>query len=130
MSARRPYHRAVTPRWWLRNPFFVRYMLREASALFVLGYALVWLRGLWALGAGPDEYAAFLAALRAPWAIAWHVAALLLVGYHTVTFLAMTPQTLRLEWRGRKVANRTIVMAEYVVLAAVCGGVAAVFGVL
>ncbi|MEE4184883.1 MAG: fumarate reductase subunit C [Gammaproteobacteria bacterium] len=130
MSARRPYHRQVTGRWWLRNPFFVRYMVREASSVFVLGYSLVLLRGLWALRAGPDAYAAYLAALQSPWAIAVHGVALLMVGYHTVTFLSMTPRTMRLEWRGRKLADRTIVVAEYAALAAVCGLVAAGFGVL
>jgi len=96
----------------------------------VLGYSLVLLRALWALSEGPAPYTAFLAVLRSPWAIALHTLALLMVGYHAVTFLAMTPQTMRLEWRGRKVANPTIVALEYAVLVAVCGIVAAVFGAL
>lgn len=130
MSAGKPYHREVTRTWWLRNPFFVRYMVREASSLFVLGYSLVLLRALWALSEGPATYATFLAALGSPWAIALHTLALLMVGYHAVTFLAMAPQTMRLEWRGRKVANTTIVAVEYAALVAVCGIVAAAFGVL
>ncbi len=34
MSARRPYVRPMTG-WWRRDPFFVRYMIREATALMV-----------------------------------------------------------------------------------------------
>jgi len=28
-------------RWWMRNPHFARYMLREASAVFLAGYAVM-----------------------------------------------------------------------------------------
>lgn len=127
MSARKPFHREVTPTWWLRNPFFVRYMIREGSSVFVLGYTLVLLSGLVALRAGPDAYEKFLQTLQSPWALAFHLAAFVMVGYHTITFLGMTPKTTRLEFRGKKVPDLIIVVAEYVVLAAVFIAVAAVF---
>ena len=39
MSARRPYVRPMAG-WWRRNPWFVEYMLHEATALAVAAYAL------------------------------------------------------------------------------------------
>jgi hypothetical protein len=38
--------------WWKRDPFFVRYMAREATAIFVYLYAIVLVAGLSALANG------------------------------------------------------------------------------
>ena len=40
MSARRPYVRPMAG-WWRKNPFFVEYMVHEATAIFVAIYALL-----------------------------------------------------------------------------------------
>lgn len=40
MSARWPYVRSMDG-WWRRDPFFVRYMAREATAVLVVAYAVV-----------------------------------------------------------------------------------------
>ena len=40
MNARRPYVRPMQG-WWRRDAFFVRYMVREATAVAVLVYAIV-----------------------------------------------------------------------------------------
>ena len=39
MSVRRPLKRPMQG-WWRRNPYFIRYMAREATAPFVAVYAL------------------------------------------------------------------------------------------
>jgi len=38
--------------WWRRNPYFVRYMIREGSSVFLAIYALILLVGLWRLSQG------------------------------------------------------------------------------
>ncbi len=53
--------------WWRRDPFFVRYMVRELTALAVLAYSLVLAAGLVCLARGEAEWLAWLAALRWPW---------------------------------------------------------------
>ena len=45
MTVRKPYVRPMAG-WWRRNPFFVRYMMRELTAPFVAIYALILLIGL------------------------------------------------------------------------------------
>ena len=42
--------------WWLKHPFYIWYMIREASAPFVAAYALVLLNGLWNLTRGQEYY--------------------------------------------------------------------------
>ncbi len=117
MSKRKPYVREMTPTWWAGNPFYVRYMIREASCLFVLGYALVLLSGVVALGQGADAFNQFLEGLRSPAAIVFHVATLLMTLYHTVTFLKMTPKTMRLELGGKKVEDSKLIVVEYLAFA-------------
>lgn len=79
--------------WWKKNPFFVRYMLREASALFLTGYALLLLLGVYRLGQGPEAYEAWRAALASPLSIGLHVVALLFVVYHSLTWFQVMPKT-------------------------------------
>ncbi|MGO9852667.1 MAG: fumarate reductase subunit C, partial [Steroidobacteraceae bacterium] len=43
-GGRRPYVRSMRG-WWRRDPFFARYMLREATAVGVLVYALILMVG-------------------------------------------------------------------------------------
>ena len=80
--------------WWRRNPFVVRYMAREASALFVAAYALVLLWGLVRLGEGREAFEAWLLALASPASIALHVVLLAVFAFHTVSWFRIMPKTL------------------------------------
>ena len=79
--------------WWRRNPYFVRYMYREASSVFVAIYALTLLVGLVRLNEGRAEYEAWRAALASPLAVAFHVVAFLFVSYHAYTWWLVAPKT-------------------------------------
>lgn len=79
--------------WWRKNPFFVRYMIREASCVFLAIYTLILLVGLLRLTQGEAAYDAWLAALTSPFSILFHWAALLTVGYHAYTWWKVSPKT-------------------------------------
>jgi fumarate reductase subunit C len=105
---RHPYVRGMDG-WWKRDPFFLRYMAREATAVFVVIYALVLLAGLVQLSRGEPGYAAWLAALRSPASIAMHAVLLAAFIYHTWTWFEIMPKTMPpLVVAGRKVAPGTI----------------------
>ena len=95
MSARQPYIRPMEG-WWRRNPYYVRYILMEATSVIVALYALILLVGVWRLGQGEAAYAAWLAALRGPLAVALHVFMLLAMVYHAYTWWKVLPKTLPL----------------------------------
>jgi fumarate reductase subunit C len=86
------YRRSMSG-WWRRNPYFTRYMIREGSAAFLTVYALILLDGLYRLGSGQGPFDAWRAALAAWPAVAWHCCALLLVGYHSLTWFQVLPKT-------------------------------------
>jgi fumarate reductase subunit C len=79
--------------WWRRDPYFTRYMIREASSVFLAIYAIVLLVGLLRLTQGQEAYEAWSAALATPVSIIFHVAALLVVGYHAYTWWMVSPKT-------------------------------------
>jgi fumarate reductase subunit C len=79
--------------WWRQNPYFVRYMLREGSAVFITACALVWLVGLLALARGEAAFDAWRMALTTPLSIGFHAVALLFAGYHSLTWFQVMPKT-------------------------------------
>ena len=87
------YKRPMTG-WWRRNPFYLWYMLREASCVVITVYALILLVGLARLTQGEVRYEDWLERLARPWAIAFHALAFALVAYHSWTWFKIMPKTL------------------------------------
>ena len=79
--------------WWRRNPYFVRYMIREGSSVFLAIYSLILLVGLFRLTQGEAAWNGWLAALTNPVSIVFHWVALLTVGYHAYTWWLVAPKT-------------------------------------
>ena len=108
MSALKPYVRTMDG-WWRRNPFFVRYMVREGSAVFLAIYAVILLVGVLRLSQGAGAYNAWLAALTNPWAIVFHWFALLTVAYHAYTWWKVMPKTMpMLHVAGRRIPESAL----------------------
>lgn len=108
MSARKPYVRPMDG-WWRRNPFFMRYMVREASAVFLAVYAVILLVGVFRLSQGKAAYDAWLAALTSPLSIVFHWIALLAVCYHAYTWWKVMPKTMpMLHVGGRRIPEITL----------------------
>jgi fumarate reductase subunit C len=80
--------------WWRRNPFYLWYMLREASCVFITAYALILLVGLARLTQGEAAFEDWLETLSRPWSIGFHAVALVLVLYHAWTWFKVMPKTL------------------------------------
>jgi fumarate reductase subunit C len=92
MAQVRTYTRPMTG-WWLKNPFFVRYMIREGSSVFLAIYSIILLVGLLRLAQGEAAWNAWREALASPWSILFHWLALLTVGYHAYTWWKVAPKT-------------------------------------
>jgi fumarate reductase subunit C len=107
--------------WWRRDPFFVRYMIRETTAVLVVVYAIVLLCGLISLAQGQAAYDRWLSALASPWSLALHV--LLLAGfvYHTWSWFLIMPKTMPLLFvGGRKVGPAMITGAGLAIATIIC----------
>lgn len=107
-GSRRPYVRSMRG-WWRRDPYFARYMLREATAVGVLVYSVILTVGVVRLAQGEAAWNGWLGALRSPWAVLLHLALLLAMVFHALTWFEIMPKTLpSLVIGGRRVSAAAI----------------------
>ena len=122
MSARRPYMRPMDG-WWRTNPFFIRYMIREATAVLVVAYATVLLFGVIRLAQGESAYDAWLASLRSPWSVAFHIVLLANFVYHTWSWFQVMPKTMPIiVMRGKRLQPAVITAAGLLAAAVASAG--------
>ena len=119
MSKRRPYVRSMDG-WWRRDPFFVRYMAREASSVIVALYAVVLLIGVVRLGQGEAAWNGWLEALKSPWSILFHLLALAVFVYHTWSWFEIMPRTMPMIFVGGKRLQGAVITATGLAAAVVC----------
>jgi fumarate reductase subunit C len=113
MTVRKPYVRPMAG-WWRRNPFFVRYMLRELTAPFVAIYAVILLIGLVSLSQGEAAYNAWLSALTHPASIIVHWLLLITITYHAVTLWKVMPKTMpQLKLAGRALPENAVTVSGW-----------------
>lgn len=105
---RKPYVRPMAG-WFRRDPFFVRYMWREVTALAVLLYALVLMVGVLRLSQGEAAFNGWLEALRSPLSLVFHLALFVAMVYHAYTWFEVMPKTMPiLVSNGQRVTDATI----------------------
>jgi fumarate reductase subunit C len=101
MSNRRPYVRSMDG-WWRTDAYFMRYMAREVTAVFVAAYAVVLLFGLVRLSQGEAAFNGWLQALKTPWMLVFHVIVLATFVYHTWSWFNIMPKTMPIMFVGGK----------------------------
>jgi len=114
---RKPYVRPMTSEWIFRHPRYVRYMMREFSCLFIGAWTLMLVWGLKRLAEGPEAWAGFLAALKSPASVVFHLLAFAFATYHSVTWFRLTPKALPVQLGEEFVSDGLISGAHYVVWA-------------
>lgn len=104
----RPYVRSMRG-WWTRDAFFMVYMAREATAVFVAAYAIVLLVGLVRLSQGEAAWNGWLESLKSPGSLVFHFAVLATFVYHTWSWFRIMPKTMPLIFvGGRKLGPAVI----------------------
>jgi fumarate reductase subunit C len=112
-AARRGYVRPMGG-WWRRDPFFMRYMVREATALAVLAYAIVLCVGVVRLAQGEVAWNGWLAALRSPVSLLFHLVLLVAMAVHAKSWFEIMPKTMPMMFAGgHRVAAATITRAGW-----------------
>jgi fumarate reductase subunit C len=107
-EVRGPYVRPMQG-WWRRDPFFVRYMVREATAVAVAAYTMVLTVGVVHLAQGEAAWNGWLGALRTPWAILLHLVLLIAMVVHANSWFEIMPKTMPMIFvGGRRLAASTI----------------------
>ena len=121
------YRRRMSVWWWLKNPAYTKFVLRESTSVFVAFFAMLYLWQLRALAQGPDAYARFLTRLKTPPFLILDAVALLFELLHTITWFNLTPTAMVVRVKGKRVPDRIVAGSNYVVWVLVSGIVAWIF---
>ena len=117
--SRRPYVRKIERNWWLSQPRYVSYMLRESTCLFIALYSALLTDGLIRLSQGQAAWDSYVAAISSLPGVVFQVICLAFAVIHSVTWFNVTPKAMPLVVKGEPVPPKTIVGAHYVLWAAV-----------
>ena len=102
------YHPRVSTYWWLTRWVYLKFILREASSVFVAWTVILTLLQIRALAAGPARYAEFQDWLRSPLLLALNAVSLFFVVFHAVTWFNLAPKAMVVRVGGRRLPNLAI----------------------
>ena len=119
MSNRKPYIREIKPNWWQQKKFYRHYMLREATVLPLILFSLCFICGLGSLVKGPQAWNNWLEWMSSPFGILIGLATLVASLYHAYTFFSMMPKVMPVNYKGKQVDEKTLVLGQWAVVAAI-----------
>ena len=112
--------RPIPVLWWLRSRAYLLFMVREFTSVLIAAYLVVFLIFLQRIAAGPASYESYLRWLAQPAVLAFHLVALAAALYHSVTWLELTPMTVVIRIRGRRIPAPMIVAINVAAWVAIC----------
>jgi fumarate reductase subunit C len=118
------YHTRVSTYWWLTRWAYLKFILREGSAVFVAWAVIVTLLQIHALKGGPEDYAEFQSWLRNPVVMAVNVVSLLFIIFHAVTWFNLAPKAMAVRLGGKRLPNLAISAPNFVAWVVISAAVA------
>lgn len=108
------YRKRVSTYWWLWQPSYLKFILRELSSVPIAYFVVLILLQLRALSQGPEAYTTFQEWLKTPVAIVLNSISFCFVLFHTITWFNLTPRALVVRIRGQRVPDFLIAGSNYV----------------
>ena len=118
------YHPRVSTYWWLTRWVYSKFILREASSVFVAWTVILTLLQIRALAAGPARYAEFQDWLRSPLLLVLNAVSLFFVVFHAVTWFNLAPKAMVVRVGGRRLPNLAISAPNFAAWAVLSAAVA------
>src|SRR5260370_13356077 len=87
-------HTRVSTYGWLARWVYFKFVLREASSVFVAWAVVMTLLQIRALARGPADYAEFQNWLRSPLLLALNAISLVFVTFHALTWFNLAPNAM------------------------------------
>jgi fumarate reductase subunit C len=107
------YRPRMSTWWWLKRRYYLTFILRELSSVFVAWSVLYLLLLIHAVGRGPVNYHQFLGWSCNPVVLLVNVVSLFFVVFHAVTWFNLAPQAMVLRLRGKRVPGWWIAGGNY-----------------
>lgn len=107
------YRRRMPIFWWLGKFSYTKFISRELTSIGVAYCALLLLAQVWAVGRGEATYERLQGILQIPAVLIFHAVILLVVLFHTVTWLNLAPKALVVRLAGRRLPDGLILASHY-----------------
>jgi succinate dehydrogenase subunit C len=108
------YRAPLSTYWWSRRWPYLKFILREASSVFVGWFVVLTLMQIRALSRGPVDYASFQAWLQNPLVILLNAISLLFVVFHAVTWFNLAPKAMAVRMGGKRLPGIAIALPNFV----------------
>ena len=118
------YHARVSTYWWLGRWPYLKFILREASSVFVAWFVVMTLLQIHALIRGPANYAEFQEWLRSPLLLTLNAVSFLFVMFHAVTWFNLAPKAMAIRVSGKRLTGLFIAAPNYAAWLAISAAVA------
>ncbi len=118
------YRARMSTYWWLTRWPYLKFILREGSAVFVAWIVIVTLLQIQALSRGPADYAEFQNWLRNPLVMALNVVSFFFVIFHAVTWFNLAPKAMAIRLGGNRLPNLAISGPNYIAWVVISAAVA------
>lgn len=110
---RKPYLQKQPANWWVKNPYYRFYMLREGTAIPLFLYSLLLLYGVYALTQGESAFNQWVAFLRSPGMIIFQLITFLAAVFHAYTWFELVPKILVLRIGNHRVPDFLIKVSHW-----------------
>jgi len=118
------YRARLSTYWWLSRWVYFKFILREASSVFVAWFVVLTLVQIRALTRGPADYAEFQRWLQSPLVLALNIVSLFFVIFHAVTWFSLAPKAMAIRLQGKRLPNLAISAPNYVAWVVISAAVA------
>ncbi len=119
MTNRKPYVRKMPRTWWLKDPFYRVYMLREATVLPLIFFTMCLLAGLASLAKDAYAWEKWLTFMSHPVVILINLLALAGSLFHAWTFFSMMPRVVPIRIKGKLVDKNIIILSQWAAVAVI-----------
>ena len=99
--------------WWTHRWIHIKFISRELTSLFVAAYSILFLFYIKAIGEGEEAYLAFSEKLKSGGFIAFHIIALLVLIFHSVTWFNLAPKAMVIKIGKNKVPGNMVALSNY-----------------
>ena len=116
------YHTPLRWNWFLARPGYLKFMVREVTAFFIVVELVFLLFFVRDLGTSQDAFAGVMAFCRNPIVMVMHAVILLAAVFHSVTWFNLTPKIMPMYVAEEKVPDMwAAIIMGYLPCAAVSG---------
>jgi len=114
----------VSTYWWLGRWYYLKFVLRELSSIFVAYFVVITLLQIHSISRGPAAYARFEERMRNPLMIALDAISFLFVLFHTISWFNLAPRAMVVRLGGKRVPEILIAGSNYVAWLVISASVA------